>query len=232
MSDRDGFRPASAIERRSIAWLIGRRAQLARSPPLLAKGGAGKSTAAQAIAARVSRGQLGALPGGTDLTGPRGVVILTTEEDPEAVVMPRLAAMGADLDRIAIYGDDLEADQPLTLPSGAGRLADVARSFDAALVVVDVGAGLHGTPASTAMPPRTCGASIGRSRCSPASGGRSGRARSSRPPSRRGEEMRPAADTMAAALGRLSAMAGLRGLAGELPVRRGGSSDRTCAWPT
>jgi putative DNA primase/helicase len=135
-----GFRLASKITRRSIAWLLGQRIPLAEVITIAGDGGTGKSTVAHEIAARVTRGQLIRLPGGSDVREPRGVVILTTEEDSDAVVMPRLAAMGADLDRVLILSDAGDGDAPpLTLPRGADRLAEAARRIDAVLIVIDTG---------------------------------------------------------------------------------------------
>jgi RecA-family ATPase len=135
-----GFRVASSIKRRSVAWMLGQRIPMAEVTVISGDGGAGKSTGAQELAARVTRGQMGSLPGGSDLAEPRGVVILTTEEDPEAVVKPRLAAMGADLDRVLVLSDTGDGEAPpLTLPPGADRLEQACRFLDAALVVLDTG---------------------------------------------------------------------------------------------
>lgn len=137
-----GFRVAGKIKRRSISWMLGQRIPIAEVVCLAADGGTGKSTAAQDLIARVSRGALAGLPGGSDLTEPRGVVLLTVEEDPEAVVRPRLEAMGADLERVLILSDAGDGETPpLTLPSGAARLEEAARFVDAALIVVDTGPG-------------------------------------------------------------------------------------------
>ena len=137
-----GFRVASKIKRRSISWMLDQRIPLAEVVALAGDGGTGKSTVAQELAARVSCGDLPRLPGGSDLGDARGVVILTTEEDPEAVLRPRLQAMGADLDRILILSDSGDEDcPPLTLPAGADRLEQAARFVDAALIVVDTGPG-------------------------------------------------------------------------------------------
>lgn len=137
-----GFRLASAIERREITWLWNGRIPLAEVAGLAGDGGVGKSTAAQALVALATRGQLDRLPGGSGLLEPCGAVLLSVEEDAEAVVMPRLAEMGADLERVAVLTESAEDEvSALTLPSGAARLTAAARVMHAGLVVIDTGPG-------------------------------------------------------------------------------------------
>jgi hypothetical protein len=137
-----GFVLASEVERRYVQWLHRGRVPLSEITGLGGDGGYGKSTVAQDLAARTSRGTLGQLPDGSDVTEPRGVVILTAEESIESVVKPRLAAMGADLGRCSLLVEDVTATtRPLTLPSGQERLDAAVRAVDAALVIVDTGPG-------------------------------------------------------------------------------------------
>lgn len=101
---------------------------------LAGDGGMGKSTFAQQAGARVSRGE--------SLTGenvgePRGVVLLTVEEDAASVYVPRMRLMGADLDRVYDLGaDDLVS---MKLPSGAEFLAAECAANDIGLIIVDPG---------------------------------------------------------------------------------------------
>jgi hypothetical protein len=102
-------------------------------------GGAGKSTLLQALGARMTRGQLDQLPGAVDApAGPRGLVVLTTEESRDTVVVPRLTACGADLSRVRIYAGSTDAP-PLTFPRDIAVLKAAVESVDAGMVVLDTG---------------------------------------------------------------------------------------------
>ena len=80
--------------------------------------GVGKSTINYDLAARVSRqGDV--------------VLVLTAEDHLAAVVRPRLDAAGADLNLVRIV------TIPITLPEDVGRLVELVREFEAALVLVD-----------------------------------------------------------------------------------------------
>ena len=80
--------------------------------------GVGKSTINYDLAARVSRqGDV--------------VLVLTAEDHLAAVVRPRLEAAGADLNLVRIV------TIPITLPEDVGRLVELVREFEAALVLVD-----------------------------------------------------------------------------------------------
>jgi AAA domain len=97
--------------------------------------GVGKSTMSADIAAKVTNGKL---PG--DFYGiPKGVIIVSTEDDWSATIKPRLVAAGADLDRVfqvdAIEPDGLEGT--LSLPVDLHRLEEIIRTHDVALVILD-----------------------------------------------------------------------------------------------
>jgi RecA-family ATPase len=66
---------------------------------LAGDGGLGKSTLAQDLAARMTRGDG---PPGEPKGRARGVVILTAEENLSDMVRPRLRKMGARLDRVVV----------------------------------------------------------------------------------------------------------------------------------
>ena len=100
---------------------------------LAGDGGVGKSTLAQHLAARMTRGQG---PDGGPQSDPRHVVILSAEEDPAAVIRPRMRLMGADLARVTILDPETAG---LTLPAGMSALAERALANDAGVVVVDTG---------------------------------------------------------------------------------------------
>lgn len=127
----------SRIAPRAVDWLW---------PGVLARGfcaeitgdpGVGKSLLTCEIAARVSTGR--PLPGGR-ATEPAGVVIVSLEDDPAAVVRGRLEAAGADLFRVyAMTGvlttDDIERDA--ILPADLDALRDAIAQVDATLVTID-----------------------------------------------------------------------------------------------
>lgn len=128
-----GFVPLSQVIEREVEWLWNLRIARANVAVLAGDGGIGKSTLAQEIAARITRGE--PLPGGT-AERPRGVLVLTAEEDAAAVVRPRMRLMGANLERVLILDPDRAQ---MTFPSGAEALEVVSRQVDAGLVVIDTG---------------------------------------------------------------------------------------------
>ena len=89
---------ASAIVPRNTEWAWKGRIPLGAVTLTVGPGGLGKSTL---IYDRIAKLTQGALEG--DLFGtPVTVLIATAEDDPNAVVVPRLMAVGADLDRVYI----------------------------------------------------------------------------------------------------------------------------------
>jgi hypothetical protein len=83
--------------------------------------GVGKSTWCAHIAAKVTRGEL---PGDSYGT-PRGVIMVSTEDDWSATIKPRLVAAGADPERVfhvtAVEPDGLEGAQPAGRSAGPGE---------------------------------------------------------------------------------------------------------------
>lgn len=89
---------------------------------------AGKSTLMLDLAARVSKGDYWPL---SEERAPLGdVIILSSEDDAQTVMLPKLEAMGADLSRI----HPLKLDVPFTIAQ-AGRLAQWLQRFPAAKLV-------------------------------------------------------------------------------------------------
>jgi hypothetical protein len=129
----DRFVRLAEIGEREVEWYWQGRIALANVTVIAGGGGVGKSTLAQELAARMTRGQ--APPGG-DSAGRRSVVILTAEEDAAAVVRPRMRLMGADLQRVILLDPNAA---PLTFPSGAEALAQRCRAEDAGMLIVDTG---------------------------------------------------------------------------------------------
>jgi hypothetical protein len=102
---------------------------------LAGREGVGKSTWSAHLTAEVTKGELLG-----DFYGkPKGVVIVTTEDDWNATVQPRLVAAGADLNRVfhvrAIQADGLE--DTVSLPNDLVEFERVIREYDVALVILD-----------------------------------------------------------------------------------------------
>jgi AAA domain/Bifunctional DNA primase/polymerase, N-terminal len=98
--------------------------------------GVGKSTVCADIAALVTQGELrGDLYG----KGPKGVIIVSTEDDWHATIKPRLVGADADLDYVfqvrAVEPDGLEGT--LSLPEDLKQLEDIIRQHDVALIILD-----------------------------------------------------------------------------------------------
>lgn len=90
----------SNIEMRPVSWLIDQWLPMGKLTLLAGAGGTGKTTLALGIAAAITSG--GMLPNNQKYLGRSNVLIWSSEDDPEDILMPRLAAMGADLDKVFI----------------------------------------------------------------------------------------------------------------------------------
>ncbi|HVL83595.1 MAG TPA: AAA family ATPase [Pseudonocardia sp.] len=130
---------ASAIRARRLTWLWDRRIVLGGLTLLAGREGLGKSTIAVDLTAQVTRGVLD----GEFKGEPRSVVYVNSEDARDYTIVPRLAAAGADMDRV-IFVDAVTpapegelVESPLVLPYDVERLADVVREHAAALVVLD-----------------------------------------------------------------------------------------------
>ena len=101
---------------------------------LAGREGVGKSTWSAHIAARYQGRTAGGLHG-----KPKGVVIVTTEDDWNATVQPRLVAAGADLSKVyhvrALGVDGLE--DTVSLPNDLAEFERVIKQYDVALVILD-----------------------------------------------------------------------------------------------
>lgn len=90
----------SNIEMRPVTWLIDQWLPMGKLTLLAGAGGTGKTTLALGIAAAITSG--GIFPNNQKYLGRSNVLIWSSEDDPEDILMPRLAAMGADLDKVFI----------------------------------------------------------------------------------------------------------------------------------
>jgi archaellum biogenesis ATPase FlaH len=126
--------PASAIHPEPVTWAWNQRIPLGAVTVLAGDPGLGKSTLTMALAAQLSRGDL---PG--DLRGTPVTVALATVEDAVAhVVVPRLHAAGADMDRVHIITVQHDGNSGgLTLPSDLPALKAQLETAKARVVIVD-----------------------------------------------------------------------------------------------
>ena len=68
---------------------------------------------------------------------PAGVVLLQAEDNLAEIVVPRLRALGADMDRIKLFDKKQFVEQPLVLPDDLPLLETAAGDVRAKLVVID-----------------------------------------------------------------------------------------------
>ncbi|MHB1562026.1 MAG: AAA family ATPase, partial [Isosphaeraceae bacterium] len=101
LSDADlGIVTASGIQAQRIQWLWEYRLARGELALMAGEGGLGKSQLLLATAAIISRGD--EFPDGSGRAPKGRTVILSAEDCPETTIIPRLVALGADLDRITI----------------------------------------------------------------------------------------------------------------------------------
>jgi hypothetical protein len=135
MSERRLVSP-SEIEERPLRWLWPDRIPLGAITTLDGDPCGGKSSITYDIAARVTTGR--PLPGCDAATIPAaGVVLLQAEDNLGEIVVPRLRALGADMDRIKLFDRKLFAEQPLVLPDDLPLIETAVGDIHARLVVID-----------------------------------------------------------------------------------------------
>jgi hypothetical protein len=122
---------ASAITPEEVAWLWPGRLPLGGVTLLAGSPGLGKSLLSIQLAAQVSRGLLDGEPGAS--------LLLTAEDSHAHTVVPRLAAAGADLDRVYLgtLEDEHGFERQFQFPNDIGELEGQIRETEARLVVVD-----------------------------------------------------------------------------------------------
>lgn len=131
---------AAAIRPQAVRWLWEPFVPLGKVTILAGRPGLGKSLLSLDVAAQVT---IGGLQG--DITHDLGdVLIASAEDDPEDTLVPRLAAAGADLNRVGFLDvrerhDEHEEPVPgvVSLPGDAAAIADAVAERGAKLVVVD-----------------------------------------------------------------------------------------------
>jgi putative DNA primase/helicase len=131
------LRRASDITPRAVAWLWGGWLARGKLHVFAGVGGQGKTTVALSFAAIVSSG--GRWPDGTKCD-PANVLIWSGEDGVEDTLVPRLIAMGADMDRVYFVQSVAVEDRQVTFDPSAhmDALAETARKLGGiGLVLVD-----------------------------------------------------------------------------------------------
>jgi hypothetical protein len=121
-----------------VQWLW--RGRVALAKPTLVEGdpGLGKSLLTVEVAARVSTGR--GMPDGlgSDLEGPRGVVLLSAEDGVADTIVPRLLAAGGDPSRVFVLEEVVDgADVRPPLVTDLAAIEHALAEADGALLVID-----------------------------------------------------------------------------------------------
>jgi AAA domain len=132
------LRAASGMKMARVRWLqggdMGGHIPLGGITLLAGREGIGKSTITYDIIGKLTTGTLhGEFHG-----NPRGVIIYATEDEWEPVILPRLAAAGADHTRV--FRAEVEQDGAkdwISFPRDLKRLGAQAREHDVALLILD-----------------------------------------------------------------------------------------------
>src|SRR5262245_35152695 len=127
------------VTAKQIDWLWKPRFAIGKVSVLAGEGSQGKSTILCDIASRVSTGEV--FPDGAANDAPGNVFILTSEDDPEDTLKPRLIAAGADVSRVFIVRSVLNEDRTrrgFNLQMDLQRLEEeIVRRGGARLVEID-----------------------------------------------------------------------------------------------
>lgn len=129
---------ASTIQPRRQVWLWENRIPMGTASALAGRGGTGKTTYAFHMIAQVSRGTLpGAYHG-----SPRPCLIWSGEDEWDKVIVPRLIAADADLNKVGrlvidTYIDGETREVTPRVPMDTGTISDTINDTGAVLVLID-----------------------------------------------------------------------------------------------
>jgi len=121
---------ASGIRSLTTHWLWKERVPMGEITLIAGRGGVGKSTMLARIAADITTGNMD----GSFFGKPKSVLYVVNEDSLERTVKPRMVAAGAELSRIFFVS---VPDSNVILPRDCERMAEAARSVDAACVMLD-----------------------------------------------------------------------------------------------
>lgn len=128
-------RKASSFAIKGVRWAYEGRIPVGMVTMLAGREGIGKSTVALDLAARITRGGLE----GRYASSPQNVVICATEDSWEHTIVPRLIAVGADLDRvehISIQNPDGSV-RAISAPGDIRRLEEAFAENSPRLMILD-----------------------------------------------------------------------------------------------
>lgn len=129
--------PLHHIEPERVAWLSPGRLAAGKLTLLDGDPGLGKSTLLCEFAARLTRGE--ALPGGQS-GPPRGVILLSAEDDLVDTIRPRIDAAGGDPRRvyaIPTLPQEFGAGKLFAIPGHLTALEEIIPRLNVALVIID-----------------------------------------------------------------------------------------------
>jgi archaellum biogenesis ATPase FlaH len=125
------IRTASTITPKRVEWLVEHFIPKGAITLLSGREGLGKSLLSLHWAALLTLGNLG----GRD----QDVIIITAEDSPAHVIVPRLIAVGADLNRVhflEVHQDGILAGS-IVLPIDIHALEEIITSYDVGLLIID-----------------------------------------------------------------------------------------------
>src|SRR5438132_96675 len=129
------FVPALELKPSALTWLWPGRLAHGKLAILEGDPGLGKTLVCLDLCARVTTGRL--FPDGSPGSEPANAIVLEAEDDKGETTIPRLRAMGADMNRIFVANQqDSEIWESLCFPSHLGKLDEVMAKIRPALVVI------------------------------------------------------------------------------------------------
>lgn len=126
-----------SVERTEVDWIAYGFLASGKLTVLDGDPGLGKSTLAIDWAAKITRGE--ELFSGVRDRKPRGVVLISDEDDAGDTIRPRLEVAGADLDKVGLLHFETPEGESLLpeFPRDGEALGDAVEAIDAALVIID-----------------------------------------------------------------------------------------------
>jgi RecA-family ATPase len=129
---------ASSIQPKPLKWLWPGMVPRGKITILDGDPGTGKSLVTMDLAARLSAGD--PLPDNETKYKPQNIILICAEDDAADTLIPRLDMAGADLSRIDIVNQGLDAQgnpKPMTIPGDLDAVEFAIESVRAALLIID-----------------------------------------------------------------------------------------------